>query len=154
MSDQNQSSQEKSHEATPQKLERARKKGDIARSMDAQTAMAYLGLCAVIMLAGSWTAIYIGETLSAFLARPQELADLHKTSASEIFGLVAGHILAAMSPILFAPAVMILLLLISQRAIVLAPDKVMPKLSRSMKSSRGDIRDTSVSGGCSISAPT
>ena len=51
MSDQSESSQEKTHEATPQKLERARKKGDVARSLDMQTAAAYLGLTTTIFLA-------------------------------------------------------------------------------------------------------
>lgn len=130
MSDQNQSSQEKTHEATPQKLERARKKGEIARSLDAQTAVAYLGLALAIMFGGTWVATSLGETLMAFLARPAELADLHLRSSEEIFGEISVRIIGAMAPILVAPATLILLLLISQRAIILAPEKLSPKLSR------------------------
>ena len=70
MSEQNQSSQEKSHEASPAKLERARKKGDLPRSQDLQTAMAYLGFCVVVLLMGGWSAVSMAEVLTAFLARP------------------------------------------------------------------------------------
>ena len=130
MSDQQNAAQEKSHEATPQKLERARKKGDMARSNDAQTAAAYVGLCAAIVLIGGWSAVRMGETLMAFLARPQELADLFMTASSDTFGQVAGRILGAMLPIMAMPAVLIIFLLMAQRSIVLAPEKLKPKISR------------------------
>lgn len=130
MSDQSQSSQEKTHEATPQKLERARKKGDIARSLDAQTAAAYLGLSLAIMLAGTSTAISLGETLMTFLARPAELAELHLRASEGIFGEISVRVIGAMAPILLGPAILIILLLISQQAIVVAPEKLLPKLSR------------------------
>ncbi|MEM7056331.1 MAG: flagellar type III secretion system protein FlhB [Pseudomonadota bacterium] len=130
MSDQNQTSQEKTHEATPQKLERARKKGEIARSMDVQTFAAYLGFISAIFLAGAWSASRVGETLMTFLARPQELADLHLSASSDIFADISLRVIGAVSPILAAPAVLIVLLLISQKAIILAPEKLQPKLSR------------------------
>ena len=126
----NQSSQEKTHEATPQKLERARKKGEIARSLDMQTAAAYIGFATSIFLAGTWSASVVGETLMKFLSRPQELADLHLTASSDIFADVILRIVGAMSPMLLLPAVLILLLLVSQKAVILAPDKLKPKLSR------------------------
>ena len=76
-----QDGQEKTHEASPQKLERARRKGELARSQDVQTFAAYLGLCGAILLAGHWTAITLGEVLMTFLDRPMELAALFTTAA-------------------------------------------------------------------------
>lgn len=130
MSDQSQSAQEKSHDATPQKLERARKKGEMARSQDAQTAAAYLGLALAVLLAGGWSVEIVGEALMAFLARPEELAALFMTAPSDTFGIISGKVLGGTAPILLAPGVFILLLLITQRSIILAPEKLTPKISR------------------------
>jgi len=130
MSDQAESSQEKTHEATPQKLERARQKGEIARSQDAQAAAAYGGLLAAVFLAGGWSAMSLGETMMAFLARPAEMATLFEADAGRIGALLGGRIGLAVAPVLFTPALLILALLIAQRAIVLAPEKLKPRLSR------------------------
>ena len=130
MSGESQSGQERSHEATPQKLERARKKGEIARSADAQTAVAYLGLAVAVLFAGGWCAAFLGETLTAFVARPAELAALHREAASATFALIAGRILLAVAPVFLIPAVLIIALLMAQRSVVLVPDKLKPKLSR------------------------
>ncbi len=131
MSDGGQSGQEKSHDATPQKLERARKKGELVRSQDAQTFVAYLGLSAAILLAGGWGAMFLGETLMAFLARPEELSSIFQGPAASPMALqIFGRVGSAMAPFILAPALLILLLLISQRAIVVAPEKLLPKISR------------------------
>ena len=131
MSEQNQSSQEKSHEASPTKLEQARKKGDLPRSQDLQTAMAYLGFSAVVLLMGGWVAVSLGETLMTFLARPDELARLFNSGASAATTLrVMGEVGGAVGALYAAPAILILVLLIAQRSIVLAPSKLLPKMSR------------------------
>lgn len=130
MSDQSSSSQEKSHDATPQKLEKARKKGDFARSQDAQAAAGYIGFALAIFVAGAWCADQLGQTLMVFLARPAELAAMATSATTDTIGMLSGQILSGIAPILLGPAVLILLMLIAQRGIVLAPDKLKPKLSR------------------------
>ena len=125
-----QSGQEKTHEATPQKLERARRKGELAKSQDAQTFAAYLGLCGAMLLAGGWTAVSLGEVLMAFLDRPAELAELFTSSGGTIAAEVTGRIGMAMAPVFVLPAALILALLVAQRAVVVAPEKLKPKLSR------------------------
>lgn len=122
--------QEKSHEASPQKLERARKKGELARSPEVQTALAYLGLFGSVLVAGGWSAVLLGETLMGFLARPEELAALFATSAGAISAEVFGRVGLALLPFFLAPALLILAILAAQRSIVLASDKLKPKLSR------------------------
>ncbi|MEO1493674.1 MAG: flagellar type III secretion system protein FlhB [Pseudomonadota bacterium] len=130
MSD-NQSSQEKSHEPSQRKLEQSRKKGELPRSQDAQTAAAYIGFAAAMFLVGGWSAVFIGETLMAFLARPGDLVDLfHSPAASSMAWQVSGRIFGGIAPVLAMPVALILVLLISQRAVVVAPSKLMPKLSR------------------------
>ncbi|MEM9059761.1 MAG: flagellar type III secretion system protein FlhB [Pseudomonadota bacterium] len=131
MSDQNKQSQEKSHEASPAKLERARKKGDLPRSQDVQTAAAYIGFAIVILLAGGWGGTYLGETLMAFLAHPADLAALFTQGGAVDAGLaVSGRIGLSVFALFVVPALLILTLLITQRAVVLAPQKLTPKFSR------------------------
>ena len=131
MSDQNQSSQEKSHEASTTKLERARKKGDLPRSQDLQTAFAYLGFSTIVLLMGGWIAVSLGETLMNFLSRPAELAGLFNSGASQAVALqVFGNVFGSIGALYVVPALLILVLLITQKSIVMAPDKVLPKMSR------------------------
>ena len=131
MSGENKSSQEKSYEATPAKLERARKKGDMARSQDLQTAAAYLGFCIVVLLSGGWAATVLGETLMKFLSRPGDLAALFTGgSAGAISLAVFGRIGLASAALFLVPATMIVVLLVAQRAVVIAPEKLVPKMSR------------------------
>ena len=131
MSQGSESAQEKSHEASPRKLEQARKKGEFPRSQDAQTLAAYLGICGAVLMFGGWSAVYLGETLAVFLARPAELVAMYHSSAGPDISLeIFGRLGAAVIPLFLMPAVLILILLISQKSIVLAPDKLKPKISR------------------------
>ena len=59
--------QDKSFDPTPQKLLDARKKGEIARSVDLQTAASYAGLTLAIVAAGSNAVIFLGDLLSAII---------------------------------------------------------------------------------------
>lgn len=124
------SGQEKSHDATPQKLERARKKGELARSQDLQTFAAYLGLAGAVMLMGTWSLNYLGETLKTFLDRPIELAALFTTAGGATATQIGTRIFAGLAPFFVLPATLIIALLVVQRAIVFAPEKLKPKLSR------------------------
>ncbi|MEM1343065.1 MAG: flagellar type III secretion system protein FlhB [Pseudomonadota bacterium] len=123
--------QEKSFDPTPRRLEQAREKGDLARSQDAQTFAAYLGLALALWLGGTWTATHLGEVLMAALAHPEPLAgELLSGGASDALPGLVGTAVLALAPVLVLPAGLVLALLIAQRAIVIAPDKAIPKLSR------------------------
>lgn len=123
--------QEKTHDATPRRLEQAREKGDVAKSQDAQTFAAYLGLALAMLIGGGWAALGLGEALMAPLAHPADMAGMMLGGgASEMLPAFAGRIFAASIPFVAAPAVLIVALLVAQRGVVAAPDKVAPKLSR------------------------
>ncbi|MEM0990201.1 MAG: flagellar type III secretion system protein FlhB [Pseudomonadota bacterium] len=131
MSEQEQSSQEKFQDASPRKLERARQKGEMPRSQDMQAFAAFVGLAVALLVSGTWASLILGETMMAFLAHPEELVRLGTTGAGQaITGDVLLRIGTGLSPLLLTPAVLILIWLISQRAIVLAPEKLLPKISR------------------------
>jgi flagellar biosynthetic protein FlhB len=63
----------KTEEATPRKLEEARRKGDVAKSADVAPALSLLGASAVIVLGGGYFATSMGEALLPFIARPHAL---------------------------------------------------------------------------------
>jgi flagellar biosynthetic protein FlhB len=125
------SAQEKSHEATPRRLERAREQGDVPRSQDAQTFAAYLGLALAAAIALPWASRRLGETLMAPLAHPHDMAHgLMTGGADELLSALMVRVLLPALPFVAAPALLVIALLLAQRGIVLAPDKAMPKLSR------------------------
>ncbi|MEE8454230.1 MAG: flagellar type III secretion system protein FlhB [Limibaculum sp.] len=131
MSGDDDSAAEKTHEATPRRLEKAREEGDLPRSQDAQTFAAYVGFGAAVLLAGGWAAGQLGEALMPFLARPQDLArQFASAGAGDATLALLGRIGPPVLALVAAPAVMILALLFAQRSIVFAPSRILPKLSR------------------------
>jgi len=122
---------EKTHEATPRRLERAHADGDLPRSQDAQTFAAYLGFGTAMLLAGDWAAERLGGALIPFLDRPQELARQFASAGvgDATLGLL-GHVVPPVLVLVGAPAAVILILLVAQRSIVIAPSRILPNLSR------------------------
>lgn len=131
MSGEHDSAAEKSHEPTARRLEKARETGDIAHSKDAETFAAYLGFAVAMLVGGGWAAVRIGDTLMPFLARPGDLAGHLLSGAASETGLVLmGRLAPPVLALVAAPAAMIVALLVAQRGIVLAPERLRPKLSR------------------------
>lgn len=126
-----QSGADKSYEATPQKLEDARKKGDIPKSQDAMTAASYIGLLIALSAGGALAISGFGVAGSAAFSRadmlaPRLLSDSGGTVASAWFWSVIGPL----SPIFLLPLALVLGAVLAQQALVFAPEKLMPKLSR------------------------
>lgn len=122
---------ERSHDPTERKLEQAREKGDLPRSQDAQTLAAYAGLAGALALSAPVAAAALGAALIGPIAHPEEMAAriLHG-GARDLLPPFAAAVALPVLPALLAPAAAILILLAAQRAIVLAPSKLAPKLSR------------------------
>ncbi len=129
MSEANQDAQDKSHEATPHKLAQAREKGDVVVSREVSALAAYLGLAIAVALFAVSAAQAFANHLLPFLSSAADLlilGDGYSGVAAALikFLLIAGG--AAMG----VPALMVIAALIAQRSIVLAPSKLIPKLSR------------------------
>jgi len=126
-----QSPADKPHEATPQKLDEARKQGDIVRSADLNTAITYGGFLLAAALVAPWIAQQIGrismvtwgqaETLSALMLGPG--------GASLAAGLLIPTGLGVFTAVA-VPALLLILSLVAQRGILFTPSKLTPKLSR------------------------
>ncbi|QQQ19582.1 flagellar biosynthesis protein FlhB [Brevundimonas vitis] len=63
----------KTEEATPRKLEEARKKGDVAKSADVGSALSLMGAAAVLLMMGGWFAGSMAEALLPFIASPHAM---------------------------------------------------------------------------------
>lgn len=121
---------DKEHEASQQKLDRARKDGDIARSADLQTAIATGGLLLALFAFGAWAVQRSGTAAMVLLDQADRLSTLVIAGGS---GPVGGILMAIAGPpialVLLAP-VLVLAMLVATRGFVVAPAKLAPKLSR------------------------
>lgn len=122
---------EKVHEPTQQRLDDARKKGDIAVSKDIAAAAAYLGLLLAIGLAGAGVARSAGETLASVFSRADRLAPRLLDMGGPGLSLkLTAETLLGLSPLFVIPFVLVFIAILAQQAFVVAPEKVLPKLSR------------------------
>lgn len=122
---------EKTHEATEQKLLEARKKGDFVKSTDLHTAASYAGQLLSLGIAAPAALSYFGQFSSGLLENADAYSEtLLSSGGAHLHGeilLAAG--LAAAAFFIF-PAFGALISLVAQRAIVFAPSKLEPKLSK------------------------
>jgi len=115
-------SADKSHEPTQKKLDDARKKGEIARSNDVNVALSYFGVWLFLLSVGAFAMSNLGAVLQSELEHamnPQLNLDFSPSlfapllySAGSFVGLFAA-----------VPACLIVLILLSQRALIFTPSK-------------------------------
>ncbi|RGP35455.1 flagellar type III secretion system protein FlhB [Pseudotabrizicola alkalilacus] len=124
-----QSPSEKEHAPSEKKLADARRKGDIAKSTELLAAASYAGLL-VAGLAGAPAVEKAALAASILIGQAPDIARLATESARAV---IAGVLQASVLPfvlLLLVPAAAVWLALFAQQAIVFAPDKLAPKLSR------------------------
>lgn len=122
---------DKTHEPTQHKLDEARKKGELARSADLTSAVAYLGVLLAGLAAGAASVQRVSDAMMVLLDRPSELSALFfgGRAAAPVGGLLAAIGLGLL--VWFAlPAAGALLGVLAQRAFVVAPSKLACKASR------------------------
>lgn len=122
---------DKSFEATPQKLQKARDKGEVVKSNDLSAVAAYSGFTIALLTVGQYSTSHLGAALMVIIDQSPEISQLlmSGTAAGPIGGLLTGVALSA-GTMLLVPAAIVLLTLLAQRALVFAPSKLVPKLSR------------------------
>ena len=64
----------KTEEATPQKLDKAREKGDVPKTPDLPQVAVLAAVSAVILMAGGWMARNLAAQLTPFLSRPDAMS--------------------------------------------------------------------------------
>ncbi|MFN4128628.1 MAG: flagellar type III secretion system protein FlhB [Paracoccaceae bacterium] len=124
-----QSSGEKEHDPSEKKLADARRQGDIPKSTELMAAASYGGLL-LAGLSGAHlfeTAALTGKVL---IEQAPGIARLTVDSARTVIGGVLHSAVLPLVLLLSAPAASVMLAILAQRAMVFAPDKLAPKLSR------------------------
>lgn len=122
---------DKTFDPTPQKLLDARKKGEVAKSTDLQTAAGYAGLTIAFLAAGTQAVVGFGAQMQGVLDHAAEMADIMFAGGpNAIIGGVLLNTALKLSPIFILPGLAVLGAILAQRAFVVAPSKLEPKLSR------------------------
>lgn len=122
---------DKSFEPTPQKLQKAREKGEVAKSSDLSVVAGYAGLLIALFTAGQYISEALGTLFVVLIGQADEISDLISSgpATSPAAGILKGVLIPV--AILFGlPATAVLLSLIGQRALIFAPSKLKPKPSR------------------------
>jgi flagellar biosynthetic protein FlhB len=122
---------DKQFEPTQKKLDDARKKGEVPKSADLNTAASYGGFLITAAFFGAYTLSGLASELSDILARAPDLADdIFTGGAQANVGDMLGSV-AGWTALWFAgPAFAVVLSVIMQKSFVVAPSKIEPKLSR------------------------
>ncbi|MCW1919180.1 flagellar type III secretion system protein FlhB [Rhodobacter sp. KR11] len=121
---------EKSHEPSQRRLEEARKRGDVPRSMDLSAAAVYGGAVLTILVSGAWMVESFGSSAMGVIEQSDRLSQLlthgGRAASRELilaFGL-------PFLPIFILPMLAAVLAIAAQRGFILAPDKIAMKGNR------------------------
>lgn len=123
-------SADKPHEATPRKLDEARKRGEIPKVTDLTATAALAGLLALALLPGGWVPLRLGETGAAMLDRADLLSSALLGGGVAAAGTILQAVLVAIAPAFVVPLLAVIAVLTGLRAVVFAPSRLEPKLSR------------------------
>ncbi|WP_425409263.1 flagellar type III secretion system protein FlhB [Hyphococcus sp.] len=132
MSDnQSEDGQEKSHDPTPGRIQKARDDGDVAQSKEANAAASYLGFYLAVALASGGAAASLAFGLSQYLRDPAAFAAQAFSGDGQGFILsVSMEALKSALPFFALPMLGVLASLIAQQSIVFSFKKIKPKLNR------------------------
>lgn len=120
---------EKTHEPSQKRLDDARKRGEVARSSDLSAAAAWGGLLLAFSAAGGTFAVLAGNG-AVLLDQAETLAPLLFDGSHALFGELSARIAWALVPVFALPAGAVVAVLVAQGAITMAPEKLLPKMSR------------------------
>lgn len=123
--------QDKPHEPTQKKLDDARRKGEVPHSADLTAAAAYGGLVIAGLSFGGGALAGSAQILATLLDRAESLsAVVFAGSGAPLSATLIGYTAQSVALWFALPAVMALIAVLGQRALVFAPSKLAPKLNR------------------------
>jgi flagellar biosynthetic protein FlhB len=124
------SASDKPYEATPRKLEEARKKGEIARSTDLTATAAMVGFLILTLWPGGGAVMQVANLGRALLERADSFAAWPRGADAPLGDLVLRALVPALAPVALLPAAAVLLALVALRGLVFAPSRLAPKLQK------------------------
>jgi flagellar biosynthetic protein FlhB len=124
-------SSDKPFEATPRKLEEARKRGEFPVSQDLVTSAVYIGILLMAFSLGAWSAMNAGSAMLPLIDTPDVIAEsLFRDGGRHTITPLIWSVGIAGFVWLGFPVVAALLAAFVQGALVFAPTKLQPKISR------------------------
>lgn len=121
---------EKSHEPSQRRLDEARKKGDVPRSVDLSTAAVYGGAALAMTISGRYALDKLGLAAVGVISDADRLShDLVTSGRAPTMGLLADFGVPLL-PLLLLPMGAAIFSIAIQRGFVIAPDRIAPKWSR------------------------
>ncbi|SOC06551.1 flagellar type III secretion system protein FlhB [Rhodobacter maris] len=120
----------KEFDPTPQKLEEARRKGDLVKSAELTVAATYGGIVLSAFAFGAYSLQHFGTWASVLLDQADTISAQMLGGGVTMAGGLFSQVAMALAPWVILPAAAVLLALFAQRAIVVAPEKLMFKLNR------------------------
>jgi len=122
---------DKQHEPTQKKLDDARKRGEVPRSSDLNTAASYGGILLVALAMGAATLPVFAQILANMVGNADRISKVFfNDSAHPVAGGMMQSIILAIGPWFVIPGILVILSILVQRSFVVAPDKLVPKMSR------------------------
>jgi flagellar biosynthetic protein FlhB len=121
---------EKEFEPTEHKLAEQRRKGEVPRSTDMNTAAALLGLLLAAMVSGPLIVDQVGTLGIVLLGQADHLSALMTEGVQAPLGGMLAQLNIAILPLFALPFAMVIASMFLQRAMIFAPEKLVPKLSR------------------------
>ncbi len=122
---------EKPFEPTPNKLRKAREKGEIAKSSDLSVVAAYVGLAIAVLTIGKIVVEQLGTLFLILIEQSGPLSlQLVRGPSQSLVAEITTRIGVTVLAFFAIPAAAVLLSLVAQRALILAPNKLKPRLSR------------------------
>lgn len=115
----------KTEEATPTKLQKAREKGDVAKTPDLATLASFSGAAAVIAIAGGWMSQNLASALLPFIAHPESMS-LEGHGSIEVARIAIRAGAPILITVLAVAAVMGAGGNLIQSGLMYSPDKVKP----------------------------
>lgn len=122
---------DKPHDPTQKKLDDARRKGEVPHSADLTAAAAYGGLVIAGLSFGGAALAAAAQVLATVIDQAESLsATLFAGSARPLSGTLIGEVVRTSALWFGVPAVLALVAVLGQQALVFAPSKLAPKLNR------------------------
>lgn len=123
--------EDKQYDPSQKKLDDARAKGEVPKSVDLTTAAAYGGFLITATALGPESLFALASSFQGMLGKADDLATIaFAGSQAPLMGAVITAVFRNMAPWFVIPATCALLAVIAQRAFVVAPDKLIPKGNR------------------------
>lgn len=128
MSDTDESARE--HEPTPRRLEEARRRGDVVQAPDLASAGTYAGLLLSCSAFGTWMLTRTGDVAATMLGEADRIAGQVFFGDRPVLAGLAFSALWPLVPLFLVPAALAMAAMALQGAVVVATDRITPRLAR------------------------